>query len=50
MPTGQEILGIVVAILVIWFLLKMAKLAFRLIVLFAGLLVVIWMLYHYFVR
>jgi hypothetical protein len=48
MPTGQEMLGILIAILVIWFFLKLAKLAFRLIVFVIGLLLVGWVLYHFF--
>jgi hypothetical protein len=50
MPTGQEILGILVAILAIWFLLKMAKLAIRLILFVIALVAVGSVLYFFFVR
>ena len=50
MPTGQEILGILIAILAVWFLLKMAKFAIRLILFVIALLLAAGALYYFFVR
>ena len=48
MPSLQELFGILVVIFVIWFILKMAKVAIRLIFLIIGVLLVIWVFYHVF--
>ena len=49
MPTAQ-LLGILIAIAVIWVVLKVMKVAFKLIVLVIGLLVVVGVLYFLFAR
>ena len=48
MPSVQELLGILIAIVVIWVILKMAKVAIRLIVLIIGIGLVLWVLFHVF--
>jgi len=48
MPTLQELIGILIVIAVIWVILKMAKVAIRLIVLIIGIGLVLWVLYHVF--
>jgi hypothetical protein len=50
MPTPAEIVGILVAIFVIWFLLKLARLAVRLIVFIIGLLIILAAVYYVFMR
>ena len=50
MPTAQELLGILIAIAVIWIILKMAKVAIRLIFFVISLLLVIGVLYNVFAR
>ena len=50
MPTAQELLGILVAIVVIWFVLKMMKVAIKLIVFVIGLLLAAGLLYFLFAR
>jgi hypothetical protein len=48
MPTLQELIGILIVIAVIWVILKMAKVAIRLILLIIGIGLVLWVLYHVF--
>ena len=50
MPTAQELLGILIAVLVIWFVLKMMKVALKLIVFLIGLLLAAGLLYFLFAR
>ena len=50
MPGFQELLGILVVIAVIWFIVKMARVALRLIFFVAGLILIIGLLYLVFVR
>jgi len=50
MPTTAEIVGILVAIFAIWFVLKLAKLAVRLIVFIIGLLLILAAVYYVFMR
>ena len=46
----QELIGILVAIAVIWVVLKLAKVAIRLILFIIGLVLIIWVFYHVFMR
>lgn len=41
MPGTQELVGLLVVILIVWFVLKLAKVAIRLILLFIAVLVII---------
>ncbi len=50
MPTTAEIVGILVAIFAIWFVLKLARLAVRLIVFIIGLLLILAAVYYVFMR
>jgi len=50
MPSAQELLGILIAIVVIWIILKMAKVAIRLILLIIFVLVAFGVVYYVFVR
>jgi hypothetical protein len=50
MPTAQELLGILIAVLVIWFVLKMMKVAIKLILFVIGLLLAAGLLYFLFAR
>ena len=50
MPGFQELLGILIAVIVIWFILKMARVAIRLIVFLIGLMLLLGVLYYVFVR
>jgi hypothetical protein len=50
MPTTAEIVGILVAIFAIWFVLKLARLAVRLIVFIIGLLLLLAAVYYVFMR
>ena len=50
MPTGQELLGILVAIAVIWVVLKVMKVAIKLIIFVIGLLLAAGLLYFLFAR
>ena len=50
MPTGQELLGLLIAIAVIWLILKMMKVAIRSILFVIGLLLVLGLLYFLFAR
>ena len=50
MPSPVEIVGILVAIFVIWFLLKLARLAVRMIIFIIGLLLIAGAAYYVFMR
>jgi hypothetical protein len=50
MPSMPEILGILIAIVVIWFVLKLAKVAIRLILFFFAILLIAGALYYVFMR
>jgi hypothetical protein len=50
MPSLSELLGILVVIIVIWIVLKVARVAIRLMFLFIGLLIVIGVVYYVFLR
>ena len=50
MPGTQELLVFVVAIFVLWFVLKLAKLAIRVILFLIMLAIVIGVLWHFFPR
>jgi len=50
MPTTAEIVGILLAIFVLWFVLKLARLAIRMIVFIIGLLLVLAAVYYVFMR
>jgi hypothetical protein len=50
MPTPQELLGILIVIVVIWFVLKMAKVAIKLILLIMAAVLIVGALYYVFVR
>jgi hypothetical protein len=50
MPSLQELLGILILVIVIWFVLKMARVAIRLMVFLIGLAVLLGVLYFVFVR
>ncbi len=44
----HELIGIFVAILILWVILKMAKVAIRLILFIVGLVLIVWVFYHVF--
>jgi len=50
MPAMNELLGLLIAIFVIWFVLKLAKVAIRLILFVIGVLVIAGVLYYVFMR
>ncbi len=50
MPSMNELLGLLIAILVIWFLLKLAKVAIRLILFVIAVLLIAGALYYVFMR
>ena len=50
MPSAPEILGLLIVILVIWILLKVARLAFKMIVLFIVVTVIAVSVYWFFMR
>ena len=50
MPNSQELFGILIAVLVLWIVLKMARVAIRLILFLIGLLLVLGTLYFVFMR
>jgi len=50
MPGIQELLGVLIVIFVIWFVLKMARVAIRLILFVIALVIVVGALYFMFVR
>ena len=47
---GQEFLGILIAIVVIWFVLKLAKVAIKMIIFIIAVLLIVGALYYMFVR
>ena len=50
MPTSPEIVGILIAIFAIWIVLKLAKIAIRMMVFIIGLLLVLAAIYYVFMR
>jgi hypothetical protein len=50
MPGTQELLVLVIAIFVLWFVLKLAKIAIRVILFLIMLAIVIGVLWHFFPR
>ena len=50
MPNSQELFGILIAVLVLWIVLKMTRVAIRLILFLIGLLLVLGALYFVFMR
>jgi hypothetical protein len=50
MPSMNELIGLLIAILVIWFVLKMAKVAIRLILFVIAVLLIAGALYYVFMR
>lgn len=50
MPSAPEILGLLIVILIIWILVKVARLAFRLIVVFILIVMIAVSAYWLFVR
>jgi len=50
MPSVQELLGILVVIALIWFVVKMARVALRLILFLTGLILILGVLYLVIVR
>ncbi|HJW93874.1 MAG TPA: hypothetical protein VJ901_09665 [Thermoanaerobaculia bacterium] len=50
MPPTAEIVGILIAIFAIWIVLKLAKIAFRLIVFIIGVLLILGAAYYVFMR
>jgi len=50
MPPIQQLVGVVIIVLVIWFLLKMAKIAIRLIFLFIAVILIVGAVYYFLLR
>ena len=50
MPSASELLGVLIVIVVIWFVLKLARVAIRLILFIIGIVLLIGVLYIFFVR
>jgi hypothetical protein len=50
MPSMNELLGLLIAILVIWFVLKLAKVAIRVILFVIAVLLIAGALYYVFMR
>ena len=50
MPSASEIIGVLIVIFVIWFVLKLARVAIRLILFIIGIMLLIGALYFLFVR
>ena len=50
MPAMNELIGLLIAILVIWFVLKLAKVAIRLILLVIAVILIAGALYYVFMR
>ena len=50
MPSMNELIGLLIAILVIWFVLKMAKVAIRLILFVIAVVIIAGALYYVFMR
>ena len=44
----HELIGILIAIFVIWVVLKLAKVAIRIILFIIGLVLIVWVFYHVF--
>ena len=47
---GQELLGILIAVVVIWFVLKLAKVAIKMIIFIIALVIIIGVVYTFFMR
>ncbi len=50
MPSAPEILGVLIVIFVLWFVLKLARVAVRLILFVIGIMLLIGALYFLFMR
>ena len=50
MPSASEIIGVLIVILVIWVVLKLARVAIRLILFIIGIMLLIGALYYLFMR
>jgi hypothetical protein len=50
MPSMNELIGLLIAILVIWFVLKLAKVAIRLILFVIAVVIIAGALYYVFMR
>lgn len=50
MPSMNELLGLLIAIIVIWFVLKLAKVAIRLILFVIAIVLIAGALYYVFMR
>ena len=50
MPSTQELLVLIVAIFVLWFFLKLAKLAIRVILFLITVAIVLGVVWHFFLR
>ena len=50
MPSASEIVGVLIVIFLIWFVLKLARVAIRLILFIIGMLLLIGALYFVFMR
>ena len=50
MPPLPQLVGVVIIVLVIWFLLKMAKIAIRLILLFITVMLIAGAVYYFLLR
>jgi len=48
--TGQELVGILIAILVLWFVLKLAKVAIKLMLFIFAILIIAAAVYYVFMR
>ena len=47
---GQELLGILIAVVVIWFVLKLAKVAIKMIIFIIAVVIIIGVVYTFFMR
>ena len=47
---GQELLGILIAVIVIWFVLKLAKVAIKMIIFIIAVVIIIGVVYTFFMR
>ena len=50
MPSASEIVGVLIVIFVLWFVLKLARVAIRLILFIIGIMLLIGALYYLFMR
>lgn len=50
MPAAQELIGILIAVFVIWVVLKMAKIAIKMIVFIIAILLIVGAMYYLFMR